>query len=755
MAFFRNGRFVFTIQCGSCRAKLKVAKLELIGQSLGCPRCGSMVLVEPPPGWEPPSAASMAPEKVVAPSQQPVAKRRRDPSVPTAPSPQDLQETLPNVGSLGWGEELKLVDIEPELPAANRHVAAKQAAADGTGAGAHPAGSRPTTTKHAKTASDGLLRPENWDSARTRQRRTILLAVMAGLGLLLLFGTLGYYWWDQRARLAELEKAPTKQSLPEDADNKSNPTESNKSDDAAPKGDEPTEKDLGPGNPNPTDPVVPPPVVDPSIPNPNENVTTNPALDHSDQVANENDAEARPPAQSPDQLGIGGTEDGAADGGFQDVMKTILEDGLTSEWDDPGLRKMTQAGLDPIDDVLRQFAERQPTRSRSPRVVKPLPREVDIQKGLTAKIAGLRHEQGRVPQLMSIAETLSGLPTWIDIPRFEGQPVALDTTRLVEAVQTTIPELLVNQLEPFGLAVEQHAWNPERPTVIGFRVFPRDTDKMSATSHSVDWLAADLSPDALQTELQKVGRFLSEYVGRGQWGEMAADAETNPEAQRATQVGAWQIRNGKILVVHYPHIQNQLARLLKQLTLAKSNQGQPQNWPDELLPKAVQESGRLQTVINLQNHQPVPLRDIFQQIYKQSNVTVVVDWPSLIAEGWTPDTTVPIIVENQVVADVLQELSLDMGLSVRHLAPDVVCLLSDSAEEQYSNVEVYPVADLCPSSREWPILGSRLNRLLEQDFNRYPSAYLYYDPDFNSIVARLPQSSHRRLHVYLLAARRP
>ncbi|MDP1561997.1 MAG: hypothetical protein Q8M16_11520 [Pirellulaceae bacterium] len=746
---------MFTIQCGSCRAKLKVAKLELIGQSLGCPRCGSMVLVEPPPGWEPPSDANIVPTKVVDPSQQPVAKRRRDQSVPTADSPQDLQETLPNVGSLGWGEELKLVDVDPELSGANRQVAAGQAAPRATGANARPAGNRPTTPKNEKAIADGLLRPENWDSARTRQRRTILLSVMAGFGLLMLFGTLGYYWWNQQARLAELEKAPTKQPLPGETDNKSNPTESNKNGDAAAKVEEPIEKDSGPGNQNPIDPDVLPPGEDPVVPNPNENVAPNPGPDQSDQAADGNGAEAQPPVQSPDEMGIGGTEDGAADGGFQDVMKSILEDGLTSEWDDPGLRKMTQAGLDPIDEVLRKFAERQPTRSRSPRVVKPLPREVDTQRGLTAKIAGLRHEQGRVPQLMSIAETLSGLPIWIDIPRFEGQPVALDSTRLVEAVQTTIPELLVNQMEPFGLAAEQHAWNPERPAVFGFRVFPRDSDKMMATTHSVDWLAADLSPDALQTELQKVGKFLSEYVGRRQWGEMAADAESNPEAQRATQVGAWQIRDGKILVVHYPHIQNQLARVLRQLTLAKSNQGQPQNWPEELLPKAVQESGRLQTVINLQSHQPVPLRDIFQQIYKQSNVTVVVDWPSLIAEGWTPDTVVPIVVENQVVADVLQELSLDMGLSVRQLAPDVVSLLSDSAEEQYSNVEVYPVADLCPSTREWPILGSRLNRLLEQDFNRYQSAYLYYDPDFKSIVARMPQSSHRRLHVYLRAARRP
>jgi hypothetical protein len=235
---------------------------------------------------------------------------------------------------------------------------------------------------------------------------------------------------------------------------------------------------------------------------------------------------------------------------------------------------------------------------------------------------------------------------------------------------------------------------------------------------------------------------------------MVVDADTNPEAQRVTNLGAWQIRDGKVLVVHYPHVHKRIVRLMRQLSLAKSQQGQPLNWPEDLWPRAVQESGRLQTVINLQNHQPVPLRDLFQQIHQQSNVNIVVDWPSLILEGWTPDTVVPVVVENEVVADVVRELCLDMGLSMRFLAPDTVCLLSDTAEEAYSDVEIYPVADLCPSAREWPVLRGRLLRLLAEDADRYKSAYFHYEPEFRVIVARMPQDSHRKLHVYFRAARR-
>ena len=771
---------VFSIQCGSCRAKLKVAKVELIGQSLACPRCGSMVQVEPPPGWTPPIDSTPASTRELPPAQQPVAKRRRDQPAPLAPRPEDLQETLPNVGSLGWGEELKLADIEPGAATGAAKNAAAGSVADRAPKQTANAQKQPapgTTEKPGtkeKSMPDALLRPENWDSAKTRRRRTLLLAMIGSLGLLLLFGTLGYYLWEQRSRLAELEKAPPNppaDGSPDKTDPaKNTTTDGNDATDGqatdqnpvAPDPQNPAPKNPDPDKPDPGNTEPSPAPSGPSDPpvNPQGNTATDPIDPDLGNPPLGNPGADNPPGTdgtgpTSELPGVGSNEDFSADGGFQDVMDKIFEDGLSSEWDDPRFREMTQATVDPIDDVLRTFAQNQTSRSRSPRVAKPLPREVDTRRGLTAKVAGFRQEQGRVASLMAIAETLSGLPVWLDIQRFEGQPRSLSESRLIEAVQSTIPDLLTNELAPFGFTVDQHAWNPERPEFVGLRVFPTGSDKMTVATYAIEWLDTELPADSIQAELQKVAPFLTNYVGRGQWSDWVADAATNPEAQSATGFGAWQIQDGKIVVVHFPHVHVKLTRLIKQLTLAKANQGQPVNWPDELLPRAVQESGRLQTVINILNHQPTPLRQIFQQIQQQTDVTVVVDWPSLIADGWTPDTVVPVVAENKVLSEVLDGLSLDMELSLRHLSPDVVCLLSDSAEERFSDVEVYPVGDLCPSSREWPILRGRLMRLLEQDIQRYPSAYLYYDPDFRAIVAWMPQSSHRRLHAYFRAARRP
>lgn len=46
---------LFSVTCTTCRAKLSVKNVAAIGQILGCPKCGGMVQVLAPPGWQPPS----------------------------------------------------------------------------------------------------------------------------------------------------------------------------------------------------------------------------------------------------------------------------------------------------------------------------------------------------------------------------------------------------------------------------------------------------------------------------------------------------------------------------------------------------------------------------------------------------------------------------------------------------------------------------------------------------------------------------
>lgn len=781
-------------------------KVELIGQSLSCPRCSSMVVVQAPEGWTPPQPAtadaakgSGAPvaSKTATGTAQPAKASKSSKSSkssedgesraqPNPTHPQDLQETMPTTaGDLGWGEDLKLADLEPDLPARGFEpggVALNPASQ--TGQGDSPAKAARTRTSGAATRGPvAVLQAKEWDSEKTRRRRTLLLTVIGSIGALVVIGALFVYWSEQNARLA----AQAKSQLPEGG---ATGPDANQQPADAP-GDDAAKTDAGKtgaggeggdgvGQDNDAAEI---PATDggagkalePASEQGGSGATGGQAepdggtgLDGGTGVETDGNAAGRmtDPAVDPagpeppvNLEGLGRDEgDEATESSFEDVMSQIFGGGeLTSEWDDPGLRSMQQGAADPLDKVLRMFAEREPVRRRSARFVKPTPRQLaaaDIERGVTAKLPGYRHPAARVPQVMAVAETLSGLPVWLDIARFHGQAVDLNQTRLVELVQVTVPEMLTTHLQPFGLTAEQYAWNPNFPDVFGFRVFPIGGDQMVAKSYATEWLTVGLAEEQIGPALEKLDNLIVNFIEPGQWGPLVEQGVEDPTVQAGSGLSGLASRPGELTVVSYPHVQAKVDRLLRQLQAVRGLPGQPVDWPQELEPLAVQESGRLLTVINLRNYQNVPLRDLFEQIHQQSNVTVLADWPSLIPEGWTPDTEVPMVAKNQVVETVVRELCLDMGLSFRLLAPDVVALLSDSAEERSADLEVYPIADLVSGPRQWPLFRSRLNSLLREEFSRFPSAYLFYDPDFGCLIARLPQSSHQRLHVYLQATRR-
>ena len=48
----------FSIRCETCAARLKVTNPSAVGQKLACPKCGSMILVTAPEGWQPPTESS-------------------------------------------------------------------------------------------------------------------------------------------------------------------------------------------------------------------------------------------------------------------------------------------------------------------------------------------------------------------------------------------------------------------------------------------------------------------------------------------------------------------------------------------------------------------------------------------------------------------------------------------------------------------------------------------------------------------------
>ncbi len=698
-----------------------------------------MVLVEAPDGWTPEPASNQEavknPAKTAASasrkttSEQKIHARNR----PKPQHPEDLQETMPSVGTAAWGEDLKLeepVERPPTSPSFGN--AAKFESLD---ISAQPQPSKTASNAKKPSPADGPLIPKDWVSDRTRRRRNQLLISIALIAVILVALVVGNSWIGRNPRQAQNPPEDSQQKLdqqPEQPREVVPPVDP----DADPPTDPPTD---GPDDAPPTADNASGQDPESNPDTPLNGGNTNPSLPPED-----NGTLGDEPLE-----GLGNPQENAS---FEDVMQDIFgSDEVTSDFDDPELRTLQLGNNDPIDDVLRKLATEQPLRSRSARVMRPVPRQVDVQRSLTMQVAGFRNPQMRVPQLMAVAESLTSVPVWIDIERYQGQPLSLDQKNPVEAVQVTIPDLLTEQLEKFGFAFERYSWNPQQPELQGLRLFPTGSDQREIKTYLLPW-AANLTPEQVERDTAIVFRMVYNYVVPGRWETDPTGAAINPD-DVAAGLGTIRIADNLIEVAHEPFVHRQIERLLAQLQVANEN-SDPRLWPDALQPMAIQGGPRLRAVVQVQQYRLTPLNAVFQKIYDQSDLTVLLDWPSLIQEGWTPDTEVPLVANNVLAESALRELCLDMELSMRILAPHVVCLLSDKEEAKVADLEIYPVGDLVANPQAWRLLRGRLGRLLEQEFARYETAYLYYEPRFNCIVARLPQSMHRRLHLYLETARK-
>jgi hypothetical protein len=176
---------LFTILCETCGCRLQVRDASIIGQILNCPKCQSMVLVAPPPGWAP----SAAIPETVAPAAQ-VAKLNQ--------KPKDAR----------WSEATSPT-VEP---------AAASAAAEASPAATADVAQKPTSEATSLPAADALPSARSaWVSPTEKlARQWIGLATGICVGVLLGAGLIWLALRDDEPSVTE-SPATTAQSALENA----------------------------------------------------------------------------------------------------------------------------------------------------------------------------------------------------------------------------------------------------------------------------------------------------------------------------------------------------------------------------------------------------------------------------------------------------------------------------------------------------------------------------------------------------------
>ena len=89
---------LFTITCTTCHVRLAVRSAEAVGAILECPKCGCMVPVTPPPGWQPP------PKPPETPAARPLPVGTSTPSLSGGPASEPPISEPQSVGAISAAE---------------------------------------------------------------------------------------------------------------------------------------------------------------------------------------------------------------------------------------------------------------------------------------------------------------------------------------------------------------------------------------------------------------------------------------------------------------------------------------------------------------------------------------------------------------------------------------------------------------------------------------------------------------------------
>lgn len=144
-----------------------------------------------------------------------------------------------------------------------------------------------------------------------------------------------------------------------------------------------------------------------------------------------------------------------------------------------------------------------------------------------------------------------------------------------------------------------------------------------------------------------------------------------------------------------------------------------------------------------------PANQIMNLVARNESLVALLDWRSIMAEGWYQNTQMPWPGHESTVEDTLTDITSSMGLAWRMLGPAVVQITS---QEQYRNgtrYEVYPCAPVLKRLSIEQVMGVLQTQLYSDVQNTKAWTRVDYFPACNCIVARLPDPLHIRVEMIL------
>ena len=732
----------FTLCCTTCLARLRVQRAEAIGQILPCPKCGSMVMVQPSADAagvtdaprldsteNPSSSVDVAAHirtgtlgQAIGPSfdqvdellgnaplesgsTMPASETAEQPAVPCEPPPRAVIGAPASAGQTGEGSASGETTVAEASDAGHATHNVTSAVAAGS-----------SSALESENLDGGNLVPgQSWMSPSLHAWRTwMLVAASATLGVIATVGVL--HLTSKPQTLTREDSAPEavhvdhtdsttpaepaiepkrqiESTQPQTDRSSGNPTIGQEP--LSPTGssaaaDEETSPDDGSTDTNRGTGLGPRGDVTPETPPPDSSSASTAAL-------------PQPPAPLDDQRPGTGTP--------------ATEPSATAD-----------APARPSGDRLAAQANPSPAtpRVKVETTYKPVtraPRRVDVQARLADKIVALQSRYTPLVRFLRSISQFSTIPITLDPESVSMVGMSANSPISIDQQGTTVGDVLRLTLKPKKLVCE----------MADDHLIVRSL--YSVNRRLVSWQppVSDLAGDPQEM------RTLVEHIRR-----IVAPASWQPRGGDGTiQVQANELTIAQTADVHYQiYVLCEKLRMARgQLMLGKKNRQQ-----FRLDTRSARARKTLDSKISLRYVRNAPFRSVMGRLEETTGATLLVDWYALSQQGWNGDTEVTLAVDDTTLKDAMQSLLVPMRLTYRAVDESTLQITSELALSAQPELEFYAVGDLTRRRNGGGATGqqvvARLSESLDRDYLSQDGG-ITFDEKSQCLLVLLPQPLHQ------------
>ncbi len=356
-------------------------------------------------------------------------------------------------------------------------------------------------------------------------------------------------------------------------------------------------------------------------------------------------AEPSPPAlvsevpadveDTPDFRSAETSEETAADRmtGANSLSKMLRDvEALLHDRDDGRVADATPPAAVPVADEVDPDAV--------PVLMRPRPRSVDVPQRLADRIPEIEYEKTPLIDFLRFVSEFSTVPITVHPESLIWLGLSPDTPVAGHLQDASVAEILANALTPLGLGYER--LNDQL-------VVRRPLDDFREVTFEVGDLAAG---DELQ--LKELGNWITSLISPETWRVAGGTGTIEPRGSSLV------VRNTDTVLFEVLFCCEQL-RLARGLPTRSRYDVRYVDW--NVLHELA--GARLDHKITLTFLAPTRLTRILRHMEKVAGVRLLVDWQSLIGEGWTPETELTFTANEQPFGAALAQLLSPMELGFR------------------------------------------------------------------------------------------